>query len=178
MERRKFLASSMALAGALGLPSIARATSPSLAFFGTKFIVLDYQAMTIDQDLWSVIPTRDDVLPSLADQLRSRIANAGANIQVAERPTYVSRPEGVTEAQTMHATVLLDLAHWKHGNADVVGGALVRVSRQYLQDTVTQLVRPTAFFGTAARVESVRQEFAKAVSGPLDQLVREITAYK
>jgi hypothetical protein len=177
MDRRTFLASAAVTVGMLSLPSIACATSPSLAFFGTKFIVLDYQAMTIDQDLWSVIPTRDDILSSLLDQLMSRIANAGANIQVAERPTYVNRPEGVTEAQTMHATVMLDLAHWELGNADVVGGALVHVFRQYPQGTVAQLVRPTAFFGAAARMESVREEFSKVVAGPLDKLVREITAY-
>jgi hypothetical protein len=178
MDRRKFLASGVMLAGALSLPSIAHATSPSPAFVWVKLIVLDYQGETLDQDLWSVMPVRDDVLPSLANDLRSRIAEAGVNIHVVERPTYVSQPEGVTEAQTMHATVLLDLARWQHGNTDVVGGTHIWVLRTFPHDTVTQLLRPTAFFGAAARAESVKQQFAKAAGGPLDQLVREITAYK
>jgi len=34
------------------------------------------------------------------------------------------------------------------------------------------------FLVPAARADSVKQEFGKAVEGPLDQLVREIAAYK
>lgn len=177
MERRRFLTSGVMLAGALGMPSVARATSPSLAYVWVKFIVLDYQARTGDRDLWSVMPARDNVLPSLADDLRSRIAKTGTNIQVAERPTYVNRPEGVTEVQTMHATVLIDLARWEYGDVQVVGGTLISVYRPYPQEPVTQLLRPTAFFGATAQAETVAQEFTKAVRGPLDQLVREITAY-
>ena len=80
------------LAGTTCLPSIARATTPNPAYMSVEFIVLNYQAATLDQGLRSIIPDQDDVLPLLADHVRSRIAEAGSDIKVAELPTYVNRP--------------------------------------------------------------------------------------
>ena len=176
MDRRKFLTSGALLAGAIGLPSIARATSPNPAYVGVKLLVLDYQAMTLDRDLWTLTPDRDDMLHSLADYAKSRIAELGEDIQVAERPTYSHRPEGVTEPQTLYATVLLDLARWEQRNDKVVGGVLIEVFRPFLEGPFSYLQRPTAFFGAAARTESVAQEFAGAARGQLDQVVWAIAA--
>lgn len=178
MERRTFLASSAALAGALGLPSVARATSPNPSIMGVKFVVLDYQAIAVDRDLWPVVPARDDVLPSLAAHARSRIVEAGADISVTERPIYRSPPAGVTQLQVMHATVLLDLARWKHNSAEVVGGTLIQIVRPFPDDPITDLLRPTTFFGADARKESVAQEFDISARGKLDQLISAITLYK
>ena len=178
MDRRKFLVSSVALAGALGLSSTARATTPNPSIMWVKLLVLDYHALAGDQDLSSLMPERDDVLPSLAAHARSRISEAGADIAVAERPTFGSLPQGVTELQIMCATVLLDLARLQHGSAEVVGGTLIRIFRPFPDDPMVDLLRPTAFFGAAARKESIAQEFDKTARGKLDQLVSAITLYK
>jgi hypothetical protein len=174
MERRKFLASSMALAGTLSLPSIARATSPDPAFMWVKFLVLDFHAVAVDEDLSPLIPTNDEVLPAFVAHVTSRFAEAGKNIAVVDR-SYRSVPVGVTELQIMYATVLLDLAHWQGGAAAVVGGTLIEIYRPFPDEAVTHLLRPTAFFGATARAESVAQEFEKAAYGKLDQLVQFIT---
>jgi hypothetical protein len=166
------------LAGTTCLPSIARATTPNPAYMSVEFIVLNYQAATLDQSLRSIIPDQDDVLPLLADHVRSRIAEAGSDIKVAELPTYVNRPEGVTEPQTMHATVLLDLARWESSHDQVVGGVLIEVFRPFMEESVTDLMRPTAFFGASAQNESVAREFARTARERLDRLVRAITAYR
>ncbi len=178
MERRNFLAASMALAGTLSLSTMARATSPSPSFMGVKFVVLDYQAIAVDRDLWPVMPARDDVLPLLAAHARTRIAEAGADIGVTERPTYSSQPAGVTELQVMHAIVLLDVARWQHKSAEVVGGTLIQIIRPFPDDPITDVLRPTAFFGADTRKESIAQEFEKSAREKLDQLVSAITLYK
>lgn len=178
IDRRKFLISGASLAGAISLPSVARATQPSPAYVGVKLLVLDYQPMTLDRDLRSIVPDWGDMLPSLANHAKARIVELGANIQVAERPTYVRRPEGVTEPQTLYATVLLDLARWEDDNDKVVGGILIEVSRPFLEGSLTFLLRPIAFFGAAARKESVAQEVARAAREKLDQLIHPITLYK
>ena len=143
-----------------------------------KFVVLDYQAIAIDRDLWPIMPARDDVLPSLAAYARSRIAETGADIGVTERPKYYSPPDGVTQLQVMHATVLLDVARWQHDSAEVVGGTLIQIIRPFPDDPIVDLFRPTAFFGAAARKESLSQEFDKSARSKLDQLVSAITLYK
>lgn len=178
MERRDFLAASLALAGTFSLPTTARATSPSPSTMWVKFVVLDYQAIAVDRDLWPIMPSRDDVLPLLTAHTRTRIAEAGADIGVIERPKYVSPPAGVTELQIMYAIVLLDVARWQHDSAEVVGGTLIQIVRPFPDDPITDVLRPTAFFGAAARKETIAQEFERSARDKLDQLVSAITPYQ
>ena len=78
----------------------------------------------------------------------------------------------------MHATVLLDLARWENSHDQVVGGVLIEVFRPFMEESVTDLMRPTAFFGASAQNESVAREFARTARERLDRLVRAITAYR
>src|SRR5688572_9329862 len=67
IDRRKFLISGASLAGAISLPSVARATQPSPSYVRVKLLVLNYQAVTLDRDLRSIVPDGGDMLPSLAN---------------------------------------------------------------------------------------------------------------